>query len=94
METQILKQCRKCGQDKSILQFRKQSAAKDGLKPYCTPCDDQIAKDRYNANKIQITSKIREWQKKNPKKIKKYRWRWKIKQEIKENNEPKEANLN
>ena len=43
-----MKQCAKCKQSKSLDQFGKRSAAKDGLHPYCKPCHRESSKQSYH----------------------------------------------
>ena len=68
-----MKVCTKCGQQKPLDAFRKQSSTKDGLKYHCKECDNKTAKSYYNKNKKKIVEKVKEWQKNNPNKVKEYK---------------------
>ena len=68
-----MKICTKCKEEKSLEDFRKQSSTKDGLKYYCKECDDRTAKKYYERNKNKIISKVTQWQKENPDKVKSYK---------------------
>jgi len=67
------KVCTTCGESKPVAHFRKQTKNKDGLKYTCIPCDDARAKARYALKKDHIKAKVREWQQKNPDRVKAYR---------------------
>lgn len=69
----IEKQCISCNEMKDEKEFRKQSAAKDGLKPYCKKCDSAKASERYKKKRDYMIQNILEWQDKNPEKMKQYR---------------------
>lgn len=68
-----MKICTKCKEAKALGAFRKQSSTKDGLKYHCKECDDRNAKSYYNKNKGKIVTKVKEWQKNNPTKVKGYK---------------------
>ena len=68
-----MKVCTKCKEEKSLRDFRKQSSTKDGLKYYCKECDDRTAKRYYEENKKKIITKVTQWQKDNPDKVKDYK---------------------
>jgi predicted methyltransferase len=68
-----MKICTKCKEEKSLGDFRKQSSTKDGLKYYCKECDDKTAKRYYEKNKKKIITKVTQWQKDNPDKVKDYK---------------------
>ena len=68
-----MKICTKCKESLPLSEFRKQSSTKDGLKYYCKRCDNQSAKKYYEKNKNKIISKVTEWQKENPEKVKDYK---------------------
>ena len=68
-----MKICTKCKEEKSLGDFRKQSSTKDGLKYYCKECDDITAKKYYEKNKKKIITKVTQWQKDNPSKVKDYK---------------------
>lgn len=64
-----MRKCIACKEFKEDSMFRKQSAAKDGLKPYCKPCDSQKAKEAYQKNRERRLAQIAEWRKNNPEKV-------------------------
>jgi len=68
-----MKICTKCKEQKPLEAFRKQSSTKDGLKYYCKECDDKTAKRYYEKNKKKIITKVTQWQKDNPDKVKDYK---------------------
>jgi len=68
-----MKNCPKCKEQKPLAAFRKQSSTKDGLKYYCKECDDKTAKRYYEKNKKKIITKVTQWQKDNPDKVKDYK---------------------
>jgi predicted methyltransferase len=68
-----MKICTKCKEQKPLAAFRKQSSTKDGLKYYCKECDDKTAKRYYEKNKKKIITKVTQWQKDNPDKVKDYK---------------------
>ena len=68
-----MKVCTKCKEGKSLGDFRKQGSTKDGLKYYCKECDDRTAKRYYEKNKKKIITKVTQWQKNNPRKVKDYK---------------------
>ena len=74
----VLKNCPKCNTSKDINEFRKCAKNKDGHHLYCKPCQDQINKQYYETKKPKRLGQIKEWQKKNPEKLKVYKqnlWR-------------------
>ncbi len=68
-----MKICTKCKEQKPLGDFRKQSSTKDGLKYYCKECDDKTAKRYYEKNKKKIITKVTQWKKDNPDKVKDYK---------------------
>jgi len=68
-----MKVCTNCREQKPLRDFRKQRSTKDGLKYYCKSCDDRTAKKYYEKNKQKIITKVTEWQKDNPDKVKNYK---------------------
>ena len=68
-----VKVCTKCKELKALGAFRRQSSTKDGLKYYCKECDDKTAKRYYEKNKKKIITKVTQWQKDNPNKVKDYK---------------------
>ena len=68
-----MKICTKCKESKALGAFRRQNSTKDGLKYYCKECDDATAKRYYKKNKKKIITKVTQWQKDNPTKVKDYK---------------------
>ena len=68
-----MKACTNCREQKPLKDFRKQRSTKDGLKYYCKSCDDRTAKKYYEKNKKKIITKVTEWQRDNPDKVKNYK---------------------
>jgi len=65
-----MKQCLKCGESQDTSQFNKQARAKDGLFPHCKSCRKSANKIRYKSLGEKITKQVKEWQAKNPDKVK------------------------
>lgn len=78
----ISKKCIKCGAEKKIEEFRKQTQMADGHKGVCILCDDQYQKARYIKDKDIIIKKVLEWQGKNKEKVNNYKKVYKDKQKI------------
>ncbi|MDO8609364.1 MAG: hypothetical protein Q7R95_02360 [bacterium] len=57
-ELTITKECTRCHQVKPLIEYRKQSKAKLGVKPHCKLCDDSIQHDFYSKNKKRIIKRI------------------------------------
>lgn len=57
----MTKICGCCNIEKSTVDFNKKSTAKDGLQSKCKVC----ASNHYNANKIEILAKSKEYYEKN-----------------------------
>lgn len=49
-QTEATKRCRRCGEDKPIAAFGFQRLNRDGLKPYCAPCQSKMAREWQRAN--------------------------------------------
>ena len=69
----ITKLCKKCGTEKPLSEFRKQSTTKDGLQYHCKICGSKIAKNRYEKSRKKIIKKVKVWQENNQEKIKGYK---------------------
>lgn len=52
-----LKKCAKCGTEKSVSEFGKNSSIKDGLQSYCKACYNAYARDYYKDNKDKAKAK-------------------------------------
>lgn len=76
----MLKRCSRCGQSKSVDQFRKRSRSADGLQSYCKPCHTEMnrsarardpqryreARERYNARNGQaVQARKYDWNARN-----------------------------
>ena len=72
----IYKKCKICNKEKDNRLFRNQQASKDGLKSYCIKCDDKKSHENYLQNKIRRLELVKNWQSKNPDKIKIYKKNW------------------
>ena len=70
------KKCKNCGKTKDIELFRNQSAARDLHKSYCTECDGKKSHENYLQNKTRRLELVKNWQSKNPDKIKIYKKNW------------------
>ena len=68
-----MKTCTRCKETLVLAEFRKQQSTKDGLKYYCKKCDNVIAKKYYEKNKKKIITKVTQWQKDNPAKVRDYK---------------------
>lgn len=54
----LTKVCKKCQQDKSLGEYRKNPSTKDGLQTECKACNDSRASTYYQENKKKIIKKI------------------------------------
>lgn len=59
------KVCSKCSNEKSLNDFRKQSACKDGLQTICADCMDRYGRGRYSNKREELIAKNLEYQAKN-----------------------------
>jgi hypothetical protein len=69
--------CTKCGIEKELCEFSKDSTKKDGLRPNCKSCNQSYFKQRRLDNPNQMAEKLREYYSKNPEKRKVYRENYK-----------------
>lgn len=60
-----MKICRKCGIEKSVANFNKNSARSDGLQSQCRECTKANARSHYERNKTYYLSRNREYRKAN-----------------------------
>ena len=65
--------CRKCGGEKPLDKFGKQSSTKDGYKYYCKDCIAAINRSRYERDPERHKMIVRKWQEKNTEKVKGYK---------------------
>lgn len=65
-----MKICKNCGTEKDPSEFNNQSRSKDGKKSFCRICDKELNKARYLRLEKHIVKQVKEWQKKNPEKVK------------------------
>lgn len=56
-----MKNCVKCNQTKDLVEFYKQKAAKDGLRPWCKSCVYSYNKNRYENNREFIAAQQAEY---------------------------------
>lgn len=59
------KYCKGCGITKSLSQFSKRAASKDGKQPLCKVCDRHRTKSQYQKKIKHYRKKRREWQDNN-----------------------------
>lgn len=85
--------CSKCQVPKTINEFRKQSATKDGLKYICKTCDNLTQRSCYSSNKKYHKVRTRKWREANKEKSraysKAYRERKKLEQFIADTTPPR-----
>lgn len=74
METKI---CSKCGQEKSIDNFRKDITKKDALRPECKVCIQEFEKLVRDSNPEKIKKRLEKFYELNPNKRKEYRENYK-----------------
>jgi len=74
-----MKLCSKCKESKESSNFNKQARAKDGLFPYCKSCCKIINQNRYKALEDKIIRQVKEWQVKNPEKVKAAKDKYRLK---------------
>jgi hypothetical protein len=68
----MTKICSSCRAEKSLEEFRLNKKGKFGRKAYCRPCDDKASKENYLKNQQKRLREIKEWNARNPDKVKKY----------------------
>lgn len=80
----ILKECTKCLVMKPLEEFRRQTANKDGRSYYCIQCLKPLIKanneKRYATKGAELIEKAREWQRRNPDKVREYNKTYREKQ--------------
>ena len=69
---QIKKICCKCKEEKPVDMFYKDRIKKDGVRPYCKPCESHKHKDYYLNNKDNIKWGSQQWRLKNKERLKEY----------------------
>lgn len=72
----ITKKCKKCGEEKSLDDFRNQRKTKDNKGIYCIPCTKEYAKQHYKKNKPARLVQIKKWNSDHPEKLKEYQKKW------------------
>lgn len=55
-----MKTCSKCGEEKPLTEYRKRSASKDGLQPYCKICHSATEKARKDSKRDELSAARRE----------------------------------
>ena len=63
-----MKTCKKCGIRKSLSEFHRASAMRDGHRNECKSCWTVICRARYEKNRDEQISKVQEWRRRNPEK--------------------------
>jgi len=71
-----IKRCPKCGETKSINEFHKKRAYKDGHKYWCKSCNIKEVKKYYVNHCEEIKNKQKEYYKNNKEKIREYNKEW------------------
>lgn len=66
--------CKRCGRNRKIGKFGKQSRMSDGKNPYCRDCMRDIVRRYKSTIKGKLVQKIssKKWKKNNPEKVKRY----------------------
>jgi hypothetical protein len=72
--------CKKCCKTKSLTEFGRQAASKDGVKNYCKMCISEMNKERYQRITEKHKRQVRDWQILNEDKVKKYKRKYLAKQ--------------
>ena len=72
MET---KACRRCKEEKDVVEFNKKNAHKDGLDSYCRKCAREASREWYSKNAERSKASSIAWQKRNPDKWKEITYR-------------------
>lgn len=73
------KKCTKCGEIKSINEFYKDKAKKDGYRADCKLCNSQNCKIYYKNNSTTIKQRAAQWSKNNPQRANEKMKQWKDK---------------
>ncbi len=94
IEKMQTKKCSKCGELKSINDFYKDEARKDGHFSGCKKCEAEYRKERYKNNPESYKENNRKYREKNPEKEKerKRKWRKKNPEKVKEINRKRYKN--
>lgn len=69
-----MKRCRICGVEKSIDEFWRANACKDGHRGECKACATEYRKSRYNS--VASVAKAKQWRLDNPEKYREYQRKW------------------
>ena len=77
-QEEVNKKCTKCHNIKNITFFTKDSSKKDGLRSSCRDCDKIIKKLYYLNNKEKVKISNKNWENKNPEKIKEIKNKYRI----------------
>src|SRR5690606_1702140 len=78
-ETDAMKVCRKCGEEKPLTEFHRDSRARDGLYWYCKPCAIARACAWQKANPEKVNEKNRRWRETNKDRVRATRAEWRRK---------------
>lgn len=74
-----VKSCRKCGETKSLGDFYRQAGMRDGHRNDCKDCQRAAHRDWYSRNREYSIGRVKEWQHKNPERLR--AWRRKYREE-------------
>jgi hypothetical protein len=66
----MVKECRKCNEEKELTEFHKETANKDGLVSHCKSCRKVIHKEYRENNKKKLKAQSKEYRENNIEKIK------------------------
>jgi 5-methylcytosine-specific restriction endonuclease McrA len=78
----MTKLCKKCGSEKPLNEFYKDSSKKDGRRSHCIAClkssyNPEYAKKRYQKNKDHVRARVKKWQADNAERFKFQQANWK-----------------
>lgn len=73
------KTCSKCGEVKTLDDFKEQKGCKDGCRPECRDCTKKQQKEYYEANKVELMRKQKIYTQKNANKISERSKKWRAK---------------
>lgn len=71
--------CRSCEKEKTLVEFNRSSASKDGRRPDCSICRNIKRRSAYAANPLPFIVASAKWKKENPEKRKQHTRRYQLK---------------
>lgn len=74
-----MKTCRMCGEEKSLSEFTKNKASKDGYDRYCSLCSIEKCRAYYYGHREKRLARIKQWRQENRLTRKVYKWNQKAK---------------